>query len=727
MMHALTRGAIEELNLGRQVNSPTVQVIDVKRIPAQNGDRHRLILSDGNHYMQAMLATQQNALVESGEVKKLCVVTLIEHLCNVVQNRKIIIVLNLRVHSPCPDSVIGSPQRLEGDGAGPPPAANGPNGAYQQQQHANGNGPPPQQQQQGQYAQQPYRAQPPSPQQQHGNGQPPYGQGGAPPYQQQQPYGQPPPQQQQPPPYGQQPPQQQPYGQQQQQPYGQQQQQQQQPYGQQQQQQQPYGQQQSYGGGPVSRQQPGYGAGPPAAAMGAGPGYGAGPSTGMGTPVHQCGGAVVIPVDRLNPYQNRWVVRVRILTKNMRKYSNAKGEGKLFNIDVADASGDIRMTGFNQEADQHYDNIEVGQCYQISGGTLKQANRQYNKTSHQFEVTLNRSSQIEPITDEEGANSIPRQKFNVVTIDRLEAAQDDSFVDILGIIKETDEAITYTNKNGKEVTKRVMQLVDRSGKGVELTFFGDEANDTRFRPEAVMAIKGAKVSSWNTRSLVAFGGTAFEINPDLPEAHTLMGWWRGTGRQMVPQLISIAGTGSGSGQPAQRIFFSDIDERAFGQNTTPDYFEVSCTITHIKTDKRTLWYIACPNCKKKVQGADEQVLDGQCEKCNKAVTGSRRWIFSALCNDASGCRYVSFFDEMGIKLIGKTADELAPLKEQEPSTEFDQYFLQRSFQRCVMRCSAKTDTYNEEQRLKITCASFTPVDFVSESRSMLRDIHQMMR
>jgi len=114
-MHALTRGAIEELNLGRQVNSPTVQVIDVKRIPAQNGDRHRLILSDGNHYMQAMLATQQNALVESGEVKKLCVVTLIEHLCNVVQNRKIIIVLKLRVHPPCPDSVIGSPQRHSHD------------------------------------------------------------------------------------------------------------------------------------------------------------------------------------------------------------------------------------------------------------------------------------------------------------------------------------------------------------------------------------------------------------------------------------------------------------------------------------------------------------------------------------------------------------------------------------------------------------------------------------
>jgi len=36
-----------------------------------------------------------------------------------------------------------------------------------------------------------------------------------------------------------------------------------------------------------------------------------------------------------------------------------------------------------------------------------------------------------------------------------------------------------------------------------------------------------------------------------------------------------------------------------GMNGTPEYFTASCYITHIKTD-RTMWYIACPDCKKKV-------------------------------------------------------------------------------------------------------------------------------
>ena len=45
----------------------------------------------------------------------------------------------------------------------------------------------------------------------------------------------------------------------------------------------------------------------------------------------------------------------------------------------------------------------------------------------------------------------------------------------------------------------------------------------------VLAIKGAKVGSWNTKSLTLWGDTHFEPNPDTAEAHDLMGWWRHTG------------------------------------------------------------------------------------------------------------------------------------------------------------------------------------------------------
>ena len=103
----------------------------------------------------------------------------------------------------------------------------------------------------------------------------------------------------------------------------------------------------------------------------------------------------------------------------------------------------------------------------------------------------------------------------------------------------------------------------------------------------------------------------------------------------------MAGAGGAGSKPTPRIVFSDVEDRALGLNQQPDYFSVRCRVQHIKTDKKTLWYIACNTCKKKVQGADEHNLEGTCEKCNKTVTGERRWIISARCVDAFGSQLAS--------------------------------------------------------------------------------------
>ena len=40
-----------------------------------------------------------------------------------------------------------------------------------------------------------------------------------------------------------------------------------------------------------------------------------------------------------------------------------------------------------------------------------------------------------------------------------------------------------------------------------------------------MATRGAKVGSWNSKSLTLWNDQTVVLNPDLPEAHQLMGWW----------------------------------------------------------------------------------------------------------------------------------------------------------------------------------------------------------
>jgi hypothetical protein len=55
-------------------NKTQTQVLDVKKIQPNPGqtvaaERYRLVISDGTHYLQAMLATQLNHLVTSNAVQ----------------------------------------------------------------------------------------------------------------------------------------------------------------------------------------------------------------------------------------------------------------------------------------------------------------------------------------------------------------------------------------------------------------------------------------------------------------------------------------------------------------------------------------------------------------------------------------------------------------------------------------------------------------------------------
>lgn len=71
-------------------------------------------------------------------------------------------------------------------------------------------------------------------------------------------------------------------------------------------------------------------------------------------------GRVTVPISALSPYQNKWVIKARVTAKSaIRTWSNPKGEGKLFSMDLMDESSQIRVTAFRDLVDKFYDMIEV--------------------------------------------------------------------------------------------------------------------------------------------------------------------------------------------------------------------------------------------------------------------------------------------------------------------------------------------------------------------------------
>jgi replication factor A1 len=76
-----------------------------------------------------------------------------------------------------------------------------------------------------------------------------------------------------------------------------------------------------------------------------------------------------------------------------------------------------------------------------------------------------------------------------------------------------------------QFAKRDILLVDSSKQSVRLTLWGKQAESFEFQDNPVIAFKGVKVGDFGGRSLSMFSNATMAVNPDIPEAHSLRGWY----------------------------------------------------------------------------------------------------------------------------------------------------------------------------------------------------------
>lgn len=208
--------------------------------------------------------------------------------------------------------------------------------------------------------------------------------------------------------------------------------------------------------------------GPVVAAGGGGGGAAGGGGGGGGGP--QC-----VPVAHLNPYVNRWTIKVRVTNKGtVREFNNAKGPGKLFSCDLLDERGDeIRCTFFGRAVDSYYNLLEKDGVYYMGQGKLKVANKQYTSIKHEYEITFDEKSTITPAPADA---RIARVQYNFVKLARLEDMPANAPIDVLGVVVNPGAPADLTSKAGKQLRKRDVALGDDSGIQVTVTLWGEKAD-----------------------------------------------------------------------------------------------------------------------------------------------------------------------------------------------------------------------------------------------------------
>lgn len=150
---------------------------------------------------------------------------------------------------------------------------------------------------------------------------------------------------------------------------------------------------------------------------------------------------LTFPISNLSPYQNKWVIKARVTSKGaIRHWSNAKGEGKLFSMDLMDESGEIRATAFNDAVDKFYEMIQVGfemfhpfdamlhlfffkstlqvdKVYFISKCVLKSANKQYSSIKNDYEISFSNDTVVEECLT--ANDNVPNVSYNLVPLSQI--------------------------------------------------------------------------------------------------------------------------------------------------------------------------------------------------------------------------------------------------------------------------------------------------------------------
>ncbi|KAG2718006.1 hypothetical protein I3843_03G198700 [Carya illinoinensis] len=611
----LTPNAIAAIESGDVNAKPLVQVLDIKLIGSTQ-ERYRLLLSDSVSTQHAMLATQLNDRVKSGRVTKGSVVQLIDYICSPVQNRKIIVVLNMETIIPdC--EIIGNPKSLAESGSAAQTPF--PNKNLEHPTRAGGNH---------------FGAQNPGKNVQSfpPTVQPPY----------------------QPPP--------------------------------------------NYRNhGPILKND---------------------------------APARIIPIAALNPYQGRWAIKARVTAKgDLRRYNNARGDGKVFSFDLLDSDGgEIRVTCFNAVVDRFYDAIEVSKVYLISKGSLKPAQKNYNHLKNEWEIFLETSSTVELCPEED--DSIPKQQFSFRPISEIESADNNSILDIIGVVISVNPSVPILRKNGMETQRRILNLKDGSGRSVELTLWGEFCNREGQKLEEminsgsfpVLAVKSGKVNDFSGKSIGTISSTQLFINPDLPEASGLRNWFDRGGKNAASVSISREIMPGGSKNEIRKTV-SQIKDEGLGRSDKPDWITVKATISFIKTDN--FCYTACPlmigdrQCNKKV--TKSRNTRWLCDRCNQEFEEcDYRYLLQAQIQDHSGLTWVTAFQETGEEILGCSAKELYLLKYEEQDDEkFGGIIRSRLFSQYLFRLKIKEELYGDEQRVKITVVKADSVSYSSESRYTL--------
>lgn len=426
----------------------------------------------------------------------------------------------------------------------------------------------------------------------------------------------------------------------------------------------------------------------------------------------------IFAIDQLSPYQNTWTIKARVSYKSpMRTWSNQKGDGKLFSVNFLDETSEIKATAFNDNADKWFDTLQEGKVFYVSRARINPARSQFATLNHPYEISLDRDTEISECDD---AADVPKLQYKFVALSEIQNLQVNAIVDVIGIIKEIEPSFQITLKTtGKPYDRRNVVLVDQSKFSINLGLWNKMAVDFNYPENSVIGVKGARVQEFGgSRTLSLTQSGTISLNPDIPEAFQLKGWYDNHGSKETYQSLNTDKPSSSITSDRSTL----LELQNLNVDDKPSYHNLKATVNFIKNENFS--YPAC-----QTEGCNKKVLeqpDGtwRCEKCDvNHAEPKHRYILSCSIVDHTSQAWVTLFDDSARTLVGMSADELLNLKD---SPSYLKHMEAISMNEYSFRVSVRQENYNGVSRLRFQVQQLAKLDYNAECDSLVSSLEDIL-
>lgn len=376
-------------------------------------------------------------------------------------------------------------------------------------------------------------------------------------------------------------------------------------------------------------------------------------------------GKDIMPLKKLKKSSKYWTIKVRVSKRYPpRAWSSAKGSGIISSVDLIDRErSQIKATMFDETSRKWWSILEEGKVFYITSGSIRPCNPKFNTLGHPCEITLGSYSRIQKVEDDP---QIPLAVFDLIPLEMLTQKDPIHVVDVQGIITDMGDCEDIMTKRQTRTQKRTVVLVDETGCDVDLTLWGDYAQK-ELSCNQIVRVTRCRINNYkdNIRLGSTFGSALTVVNDK-----SLLDWYT-TAKRPFDHLSQS----SKIHYLDPRHSIQDIKELKMEEGEI-QMLQVRAIVEKVNVNiESPPWYKACPDCKNKL--TDDEVEGYYCEKCLAPhSTYIPRYMLRVTLSDKKTRLTATMFDSHAEELVGKSAQEMDVLLQDDCTEEFSTIFSQ---------------------------------------------------